>query len=247
MDKEPVYTKAQVAAMLKAVQAGHLKEQNEQKHTSVFCTACGKSLTDGEFCSNCGASVGVTAPPVIQPVQTVSHTAKVVSGVGNSVTEDEFKTFVGINAHKFSLIREEALQGKNSWSWAAAFGGPFWAAYYKWWTALIIIYLAYFALGFVISAIALSLLNTSNPDLPGQLHLAILLILGIVQGLTLKSGYVRHAYKKIATLKIYASNSEELNTLLAKKGGTSILGPIAMGILFIFLGVCLGAMSDAYK
>ena len=233
MDKEPVYTKAQVAAMLKAVQAGHLKEQNEQKHTSVFCTACGKSLTDGEFCSNCGASVGVTAPPVIQPVQTVSHTAKVVSGVGNSVTEDEFKTFVGINAHKFSLIREAALQGKNSWSWAAFFFGPFWAAYYKWWTPLIITIPILIFLEFVISQLSVG--STPEPGKMSALDFGETLIITLVCGQTLKSGYVRHAYKKIATLKIYASNSEELKTLLAKKGGASLWPPLAISFFVFFL------------
>jgi len=134
----------------------------------------------------------------------VSFSSKKLRETIESVTDDEFKDYVGVNAYKFMSTRENLMAGKSSFSfsWPALLLGPFWAAYRKMWGWFSLYLLAY--VFFVL---------TNNG--------LIFWLLWLLGSCAMTSNYIQSASKKIQFIKQKESDVERLKSILERTGGTS--------------------------
>ncbi len=151
----------------------------------------------------------------------------------NVVTEDDFKTFVGVNAYKFEDARKRALAGKKtSFTWWGFLPVPY-GLYYKFWVPFWFFTAALFVGDFL----------TMDEPTSGGKSLAAMVLLYYMA--TIKVSYVKHAYKKIAQAKNYEKDPERFKTLCERMGGTSKLALIPFFAILIFYTMIPIIFADA--
>ncbi|MCD8566791.1 MAG: hypothetical protein LRY36_02595 [Alphaproteobacteria bacterium] len=144
-----------------------------------------------------------------------------------SVSDSEFKDYVGPNAYKFDKARKNVARGKyTSWGWMPFILGPLWAGYYKWWYMVFVFCLLAIMLGSLGSLISFTLF-----------------------AIFARSNYVIHASKKITKIKKREPDPEHLRESLKAAGGTSRFTAFLALIIYLIccaIGTSLGnaLMSD---
>lgn len=150
-----------------------------------------------------------------------------------SVSEDEFKDYIGHNAYKLKVERQAALQGKTFFQSPTLlaliviipFAVIYWLGYHKWWRML-------FTVALIIASMSLFLVAL---DTPMWINTLISMSVMLALALWLPVKYVVHASQQIAHFKSLEKDPKRLSILLQKKGGTSAL----IGVLAVLFSIAL--------
>lgn len=141
----------------------------------------------------------------------------------SSVSEDEFKNYVGIEGYKFLEARKKIIDGKYiSWAWPPLFLGGIWAGYRKHWYGVFascLCTIIFGVLGLLISHLMLAFFG--------------------------KRQYVIAVSNKIKNIKGHETDPQRIQNISSAKGGTSILSAFfaamlivsSLGISFILLSL----------
>lgn len=136
-----------------------------------------------------------------------------------SVSDDEFKAYVGEKAYKYMPTRAKIKNGKwISFSLAVLLFGPLWAAYRKMWWAVALYIGAY-----------LFFFSTGN----GLFYW----LFCVMAAIGFPARYVEHACKKIQKLKGQESDPVRLREILTREGGTSKTAVVVLLLVLLMAAV----------
>jgi len=152
------------------------------------------------------------------------------------VSDNDFKDYMGANAYKFEKAREKFLAGKSVCGESVSLSSvPFflaptvYAAYYRYYTPIIVMIVATTAAKHFVSPAA------------GNM---VAIALWVFFLMTAKTQIVKNAYKKIEALKQQENDESRLKALLATKGKPSLASVIIIlaiyGALFFASSVTRG-------
>ena len=147
-----------------------------------------------------------------------------IQNIVKSVSEEEFKDYVGFEAYQFMEARSQLISGnilKPAFTLPGLLLGPVWAGYRKMWAQVGLCVLAVAILG--VFGLALNF---------------------IILGLYGSKRYVSFASQRIQRLKAIEPDSQRVRTISTIKGGVSILQAVAALLIVIFFtGLQVGFVS----
>lgn len=148
-----------------------------------------------------------------------------------SVTDDEFRAYIGPNAEKFMQVRENFKNGRYVSFNLMALLLPFvWLVYRKQWVWALVV-------GGLFKLAGVAGDRLFGADTPAAY--AVYFIPNLVTGFFLTAFYVLLSCQEITILKNKEGDQAKLMALLQKKGGTS---PLALSVIVIILVVAVVAV-----
>lgn len=164
-----------------------------------------------------------------------------------SELEMRYDLFVGKNNAYYTQKWEEmgVNNQKLSFNFAAFFFSILWLGYRKMYALTSLIALGYLIFSAIIYIIILRYDLVTNSQ---YIFEVLLVIISVFIGLFGNALYKRHAEKHYGKAINLTKEQSSLDNLLRAKGGTSFLGPLLSGMIFIFLiSIPLGKLDEEIR
>ena len=211
------------------------------------CRVCGaEHPADATFCMKCGTRLTVVrnARVDVVPEGRQDPTPTMMIGLSASpqkIYAEQLRSFVGRNAKYYmakwkSMDNSAGLKSLISWNWSAFFFCIGWFGFRK-------MYLAAIAVAAALLAANLSPVSSSIP-LPILLMIDVVLWVGA--GVLGNFLYRKQADKFVEEVRGTLCETGDQQVVLARLGGTSAIGAIALPVVSVFLlAVLVLATSNA--
>lgn len=174
--------------------------------------------SDAAACPHCGTPAPTTAEPITEARAT--------------------EVYIGSNAGYYTdKWADMRARGKQmSWNWPAFLITLIWFPYRK----------MYLYTAIMVGAIFVETIAEELIDLPDNVSRIVSIAIGITIAMMGNTLYRMHVEKHVRRILALNLPEEETIAALTRQGGTSIIGAIAVPVLFV-LAICgLGALADWY-
>lgn len=208
----------------------------------MYCTNCGELIREkAKFCENCGVEISTfglnenTEKPNIESLKQGDMDHGLIPEEDEN-TPDDIQLFVG-KKHEYYRKQWQKMdeQKKNtSFNFAAFFFAFLWFGYRKMYKYVFIFSLLFLAIDFLLlSIIHIIDIDFYTPGIDRAINLGVAVFFGILGN----HFYRSHMGSQITKIEGKATDENERNMMVIRKGGTSI-GGIFLAIL-IFISVYL--------